>query len=102
MTDEEAILDVFAEIDSDDAEADAAPIEMYERCGALVSVCGARAMMDAAGCNSRENFPKVCVALAAASETTEEADGWRELMFMPRYLVLGIARAVARQKGLFS
>jgi hypothetical protein len=96
---EDNLRNVVDEMERDRAAASCAPVEQYARAGECVRIVGARAAMDAAGCNDASAFPKVCVALAAAAIDDSAANAWRELALAPRVLVLNVARPIARSEG---
>lgn len=77
------------------AEALAADVAVWERAAVLIQRLGPAAVLDVAGWS--DSLPLMCVALAAAVDTQEEAEGWRELMFMPRDLVLSVSRVLAKR-----
>lgn len=78
------------------AEAEAAPIEIWRRAAVLVKILGPSVVLDVAGWGLKA---EMCAAMIEASDTQEETEAWRELMFMPRGVVLDVSRVLTKREA---
>jgi hypothetical protein len=77
------------------ATTDDAPVEQYAATAEVVSVLGARLVVQLAMSNQATTFGKVCKSLAVTAANEAEENAWNMLAITPRMLAFSVAQALA-------